>query len=306
MPEDRQVSGASTSSAGTIDFVTGAPSGHLGTGRKHRLRVTKVIELSLQYEDQSPMADAEFEAVFGDQRVQGRTDEGGNAIVRIPAGEEETFRLFLLSFPERYVESEREGQSQAGCSKWFWPFDLLGWVLAFALLAMTVLMGCAASDSKLRDLQTKDGIHHDLPAVSVTLTGPIYTAVATSTVQLTILVDPARPSGTVQYGDQKPFTLRDPKLKVLYVSARGPVRSARYQLHYALNVCEHAKPVKQGTPITRWDPCYYVNGNLPIRLENAEVFLNRQRTPDGESFVAAGISDFYNLSVFRITGRAER
>ncbi len=61
------------------------------------------IGILLRYEDNSPMADAEFEAVFGDQRVRGRTDGTGTATINIPVENAETFRLFLLSYPERLV-----------------------------------------------------------------------------------------------------------------------------------------------------------------------------------------------------------
>ena len=275
-------------------------------GEHHNTLIIKRLLIQLLYEDLSPMADAEFEAVFGDNRVQGRTDAQGNAIIIVPARQEETFRLFLRSFPEEYVESEGEGQAQKG-SKWFWPFGFLLLFLAFAFLGTMVFAGCRVGSTKPQTVRAEAETHDDLPAVSVTLTGPLYTAGGTSTVKLSIRVDAARPGGTVQYGDREPFTLLVPTLKVLWSSESGPVRNARYRLRYALNLCEHAKPVKQGTPITRWDPCYYVEGNpRPTHLEESEVFLNRQWTPDGEFFVAAGISDFHNLSIFRLIGSTKQ
>jgi peptidoglycan hydrolase-like protein with peptidoglycan-binding domain len=64
----------------------------------------RTIHLVLRYEDEKPMAGAEFEVAFaGDQRVRGRTASDGSADVAIPTGVGEVFRLFLLSYPEQIV-----------------------------------------------------------------------------------------------------------------------------------------------------------------------------------------------------------
>jgi hypothetical protein len=66
------------------------------------------VQVILRYEDGSPMADAEWEAAFGDRSLSGRADDQGSATIAVPAGHTGSFRLFLRSFPERYVD--REGQ----------------------------------------------------------------------------------------------------------------------------------------------------------------------------------------------------
>lgn len=264
--------------------------------------VINELTIQLLYEDLSPMADAEFEAVFGDQRTQGLTDAEGRAIIEVPPGGEQTFRLFLLSFPESYVDNASQGQRQTG-SQQRWPFDILVWLLAFTFILAMGFTGVAADSRQPETVPTVAMANDNLPAVFARLTGSLYTTVGTSTITLSILLDPEHPGGTVQYGEQKPFTLRDLALTLVATSGRGLIRSARYRLRYAFNRCEHAKPAQPGAPITRWDQCYYVEGKpRPIRLEEAEVFLNRQRTPQSESFVAAGVSDFHNLSAFRISG----
>ena len=63
-----------------------------------------VIQLEWLYEDGSPMSDAEFEAVFGDTVIRGRTVADGSAVVRVEEGYQEApFRLFLISHPEEYA-----------------------------------------------------------------------------------------------------------------------------------------------------------------------------------------------------------
>jgi outer membrane protein OmpA-like peptidoglycan-associated protein len=62
----------------------------------------RALRVLLRYEDEAPMAEAEFEAVFaGEQRVRGRTGADGTAEIAAPVGAGEVFRLFLLSYPQR-------------------------------------------------------------------------------------------------------------------------------------------------------------------------------------------------------------
>jgi hypothetical protein len=49
------------------------------------------------------MRDAEFEAVFGSERVTGRTDNDGFAVIEAPAGAGDTYRLVLRSYPAEQV-----------------------------------------------------------------------------------------------------------------------------------------------------------------------------------------------------------
>jgi len=62
------------------------------------------VQVILRYEDGSPMADAEWEGAFGDRSVSGRANEQGTATIAVPAGHTGPFRLYLRSFPERYVD----------------------------------------------------------------------------------------------------------------------------------------------------------------------------------------------------------
>jgi hypothetical protein len=60
-------------------------------------------KVALLYEDGSPMANAEFEAVFGDTRVPGQTDDQGIALIDAPVDQGDTYRLFLTSYPQEQV-----------------------------------------------------------------------------------------------------------------------------------------------------------------------------------------------------------
>lgn len=72
------------------------------------LRVRPKVGVQLLYEDESPMAEADFEAVFGETRVAGRTGTDGRAEIDVPGDAGETFELVLRSFPERYVDAPGE------------------------------------------------------------------------------------------------------------------------------------------------------------------------------------------------------
>jgi outer membrane protein OmpA-like peptidoglycan-associated protein len=62
----------------------------------------RTVTLQLQREDESPLDNAEFEAVFErDQRVRGRTDAAGTATLAVPAATSDVFRVFLVSYEER-------------------------------------------------------------------------------------------------------------------------------------------------------------------------------------------------------------
>jgi hypothetical protein len=60
-------------------------------------------KVALLYEDGSPMANAEFVAVFGDTRVPGQTDDQGIALIDAPVDQGDTYRLFLNSYPQEQV-----------------------------------------------------------------------------------------------------------------------------------------------------------------------------------------------------------
>lgn len=66
----------------------------------------RTVQITLRYEDGSPMADAEWTGAFGDRSVSGRTDEQGSATITVPTGHTGPFQLYLRSFPERYVDGE--------------------------------------------------------------------------------------------------------------------------------------------------------------------------------------------------------
>jgi len=69
-------------------------------GAKQTTGIKGGKKVALQYEDGSPMANAEFEAVFGDTRVPGQTDEEGIAMIDAPVDQGDTYRLFLTSYPQ--------------------------------------------------------------------------------------------------------------------------------------------------------------------------------------------------------------
>jgi hypothetical protein len=61
------------------------------------------VKVSLQYEDGSPMGNAQFEAEFGDMRVPGQTDESGVALIDAPSELGDTYRIYLVSYPQQQV-----------------------------------------------------------------------------------------------------------------------------------------------------------------------------------------------------------
>ena len=61
------------------------------------------IQLLLHYEDETPMAEAEIEAVFGDQRMKAKTDAVGKALLKAPDGFQGPFRVFLHAYPEPFA-----------------------------------------------------------------------------------------------------------------------------------------------------------------------------------------------------------
>jgi hypothetical protein len=70
------------------------------TGTKGGKKVT------LQYEDGSPMRNAQFEAVFGDTHVPGQTDDSGVALIDGPQDQGDTYRLVLVSYPQQQTVKE--------------------------------------------------------------------------------------------------------------------------------------------------------------------------------------------------------
>jgi len=89
-----------------------------------------VLTVELLYEDGSPMADAAFEAVFDGTSVAGRTDARGRAVVEPPEGAGPMFKLFLRSFPERFVDPSPAGGAVASAesenaAKESWPNNVV-------------------------------------------------------------------------------------------------------------------------------------------------------------------------------------
>jgi len=89
-----------------------------------------VLTVELLYEDGSPMADAEFEAVFDGTSVTGRSDARGRAVVEPPEGAGPVFKLFLRSFPESFVDPAPAGGAVASAAsesapKESWPNNVV-------------------------------------------------------------------------------------------------------------------------------------------------------------------------------------
>lgn len=66
------------------------------------------IRLVLRYDDESPMGNAEFEVVQGEQRERGLTDQAGIANITLPMRDDETLRLFIHAFPQRAAAAEAD------------------------------------------------------------------------------------------------------------------------------------------------------------------------------------------------------
>jgi hypothetical protein len=252
------------------------------------------VVIQFLYEDETPMADATFEAVFGEARISGSTDEKGTAVIETPEGWEGPFQVFLLEFPETYIsapskqaEKKSGGDTTEGAR--YWPENTLSSIILTMLLAATTLWAAEP--------------------VTVTLQGPVYADGEPGQISMTLRLDPRNPSGTVEYpagsADHR-FTMTDMTLEVLDEQKAGVIERVRYRLRYAVNRCEHAEPVPREQPITRWDPCRFSPSEpRPRLLMSGEALLTRERSVDGESFVAAGVPDVRNLwGVYRATGRS--
>lgn len=90
-----------------LDGTSAESSGRLGVGGAPGADGT--IRIELQYQDGTPMANAEFELVFQDHTLSATTDAAGTAVVNMPLGPEETFQLLLLSYPETYLAAPEPG-----------------------------------------------------------------------------------------------------------------------------------------------------------------------------------------------------
>ncbi|MBL8237606.1 MAG: OmpA family protein [Bryobacterales bacterium] len=251
------------------------------------------ILIQLLYEDETPMANAKFEAVFGDVRLNGATDAKGKAVIEPPEGAEEPFELFLLEFPEAFVDPEPaaataghdEGRKRAAR---YWPENILG-SLAFAFL-LSALPAPSAEP------------------VEVTLRGPLYSTGEPAQLSMTLRLDPRKPAGTVEFpaGESgRRFTMTRVSLVVQEQQKSAVVERVRYRLRYAINTCEHARPIAPHSPVTHWDPCRFTAADRrPSQLVSGEALLTREKSPGGEYFVAAGVPDVRDLwGVFRATGR---
>ena len=255
--------------------------------------VANTVLIRLLYEDETPMANAEFTAVFGEVRVTGKTDEQGRAAIEPPEDADEVFELFLGAFPERYIRTEANAPTEAGSTavsssgaKLYWPEGLAA---LFVMLFLAARLSAA-----------------DLP-VDVTLRGPLYSDTHPAQMELALTTGPSGLAGTVKYGDWDVLTLTGATLTVLDRSD-GPTGVTRYRLRYSVNQCEHAKAADPKAAVTRWDWCRYTDGQrVPVRLMAAEVLLTRERTQEGEVFTAAGVPDVHKLwGVFRLSGKVVR
>jgi hypothetical protein len=261
------------------------------------------VVIQLLYEDETPMANATFEAVFGETKISGKTDATGTAAIEPPEGEEGPFRLFLLDFAEQYVVSDAEpaastadaappaGGEGTKIAARHWPNN----VFASLLLALSLSLDPARAAG--------------LPPVEATLAGPLYATGEPGTITINLHMDPRSPAGTVEYPTGVPgkrFTMIDVVLEVLEEHAGEGTQRARYRLRYTVDQCENTQPLKDG--VNRWNPCdYRASETRPKYLVQAEALITRERREDGEFLVAAGVPDARNLwGVYRATGRASR
>lgn len=264
-------------------------------------QLTRSITLQLLYEDNTPMADAEFQAIFDDVTITGTTDKDGRAGIAAPEDGPDTFRLVLTSFPERYKEGEDKTAVAAkdesdGGPQALWPHNALASLL-FVLLPLTALLFPACA------------LGTDLPAISAGLKGPLYTDGGRSgTVELALSIDTAQVKGTITYSGRGRFTLIEPKLEVLETSGQVPVVRARYRLVFDTDACENAAPLPKGAQPGKWDQCLYNEGDArPVRRVQGEILLTRDSRPSMEVLVAVGIPNLYSLAeVFRATGSVTR
>ena len=146
-----------------------------------------------------------------------------------------------------------------------------------------------------------------LPAVTVVMAGSVYEAGAPAQIRITLRIDPGSPAGSVEFANSGVFTMREVALQVLEEVLGGSAERALYRLSYAIDQCEHAQPVATGES-NRWDVCaYHASQPRPKHLVRAEALVKRERRPEGEYVVAAGVPDAHTLgSVYRATGKVGR
>ena len=264
-------------------------------------RVENLIQIQLLYEDQTPMANAQYKAVFDETSLTGTTDKNGMATIASPKNAPREFMLFLTSFPEKYSDAGAAGGSSGAAmaaeesgTQARWPHSILASLVAALLLWGTLSPANAQSNN--------------LPPVSVVLNGPVYQYGGTGSIQMALTLDPLHPSGTVIYSGQREFTMLNTKLEVLEVSGAAQDTKARYRLQYEADLCEHAPPSRAGAPMHGWDSCFYIEGNpRPSQRIQAEALLIRERLPQQEVLVAIGTTDVRSLvEAFRVSGNVAR
>jgi len=274
-------------------------------------RVENLIQIQFLYEDKTPMADAEYRAVFDEVSLTGKTDKNGKATIAPPEDAPDEFTIFLTSVPEKYsgLPEETAGSSpdasqpdssgavasdDDGGPSSVWPNNVL-----VSILLAVMLCGWA---------RPAMGQSAELPPVAAVLKGPLYRNGGIGSIELTLTVDPDHPSGRVTYSGAGEFTMMNAKLELVEVWG-GPLdRKARYRLQYQTDRCEHAAALSADAQPASWDPCFYVQGGRrPRVLHQAEAMLLRERMPDHEVMVAVGSGDVRALTeTFRAVGSVAR
>jgi hypothetical protein len=237
--------------------------------------------------------------VFDEVTLNGTTDKEGRATIAPPEDGPAEFKLFLVSCPEKYSDdSEKVTASRAVAqntngTQGLWPLSVLA-TLLLALLGLGI--GSVAK-----------GQTGGLGKVKAVLNGPMYQGSATEQVEMEITLDEEKAAGRVKYGDDE-FTMLKPRVEVLAALSGGGEKKARYRLRYQTNLCEHAEAKPKGTVLTKWDACFYTQGQArPDVWLDAEVLMNRQQVGGHDVMVAIGVPDVRSLyEVFRVTGSVAR
>jgi hypothetical protein len=267
--------------------------------KHHNTLVLGELEIELLYEDETPMADAEFEACFGEHRVRGRTDGSGRATLPV-LSRREPVRIFLRGFPEEYGEPDPEAPA---CAR-RWPSGLLGVLLALAMGAALASSACSEGSTQVPAGQTGSAAPQ-LPAAEVTLSGSLHGPGAEQAIAFALRIDPPKVGGELGYGEGPRYTLLDPSIEVLEVRARGTLREARYRLRYAIDVCQHEKPSAASSENLTWSQCRYREGESrpQRRVEGEMLILRESETAGSEVLRAVGTEDVRSLlTVFRVAG----
>lgn len=198
------------------------------------------------------------------------------------------------------------GEAQLGVQKTekLWTASALGTCDATALASAYDVSGRAvpAEDANARAVSATttapSGNAPGVPFRNATLTGIVVAQSGPGpTARLELVRRGSELDGTIRFGDSPALRLLEARLTL-----RSSGAANTYDFSYVTDECEHRDPEPAGTRMTRWDPCFYVEGSERARfLRPGKARLNLQRAAGTLTASALGSDGVAYL----VTGKAQ-